>query len=226
MTQPSDASAPAPAGRSRALLAGGLAAVLLAGGAYLYLGSGSDDVDEAFVVPHTTRAVAATPTPVPVVTALPGPAEHRQGRNPFTALRVAPVGATGGEGSVGTGSTGSSGASGGSVAGSPAAVPPAGAATAVPAASPPATPTPTGSTGTYALMLVSVGEPSPDVRRAVWQVDGVTTETIPGQRFGKHGELTVLATSVDENALLLGLVLQVGDAAPQSIAIGETIEVL
>ncbi len=83
---------PAADSRRNLVALGGLAAVLLAGGAYFLLSGGEDVVEDVAFTPSTTRTtVSASPAPaavkLPVVTKVP------LGRNPFKALYVQPAAA-------------------------------------------------------------------------------------------------------------------------------------
>lgn len=80
----------------------------------------------------------------------------------------------------------------------------------------------------YALELLEIGQPDPEIRPVTWRVDGVQTDVIPYQRFGKYGELVVLAFSSasGKGGTALQVVLQVGDASPVVVAVGETVDVL
>jgi hypothetical protein len=79
----------------------------------------------------------------------------------------------------------------------------------------------------YPLTLDAVSDPQPEVRLISWTVDGEKVQVIPGQRFGRFGELVVLAYSLEgAEGGADGVVLQVGDASPVVVTVGETISVL
>jgi hypothetical protein len=186
------------------LLAGVAAAAVLGGGAYFLLGSGgSDDTNASSVpvaaAPRASATASAAPLPAPG-TVLPAPATATGGRNPFKPLYVAPVansGPTSGGTATSTTTTGT--------AGSPVVT---------------AGPTTAGSTAEYPLVLNTVGTPDVDLRTASFTVDGTKTDVVRGQRFGKFKELVVLGFSGND------VVVQVGDASPLTIKVGQTVQVL
>jgi hypothetical protein len=49
---------------------------------------------------------------------------------------------------------------------------------------------------------------------------------IPAQRFGKFGEIVVLATEGNDAGKVVGAVIQVGDDSPLDVKIGESVSVL
>ena len=78
----------------------------------------------------------------------------------------------------------------------------------------------------YPITLVAVGDPQPEVRVLTWKIDGKEVEVIPGQRFGRFGELVVLAYTTKQGTTeVTGALLQVGDASPLTVSIGETVKV-
>ncbi len=77
-------------------------------------------------------------------------------------------------------------------------------------------------TSRYALKLVSISAPSPEVRTTTWLVDGKKATVLPAQRFGKYGELVVLAYSQNDKGVVDKAILQVGDDTPIDVAVGET----
>lgn len=220
---PEESDPPAP-NRRNLLLAGVLAAVLLvgAGGYYLFGSSSADDSAVAFTprpvhsgAPATKAAVKPVTKAKPAVaTKVPAKSTEHLGHDPFKALYVQPVAAA--------------------APLTPAAVPGATTGTA-PATAPVvtgSTPTTT-TTGTtpaagtsYALQLVSVSKPSPETRFFVFKVAGVSKTVIPAQRFGKYGELIVLAYTKTASGTVTGAIIQVGDDSPMGVAIGEKVTVL
>ena len=191
------------------LAAGGVIALLLGAGAYFLLGSGGEAEDEAFVpVKRAPRAVAAAPVPKAAAKKLPVAYKEQLGRDPFRALYVVPAAAP--------------------------------AAPAAPAAAPvaPAAPTTTGTTsaGTgaapaapvtkrYTLKLTAISN-NGEARLSTWSVDGTKTTVLPAQRFGKYGELVVLAFTKNAQGVVDGAILQVGDDSPMDVKLGESNSVL
>ncbi len=191
------------AGRDKRVLAlaGGLAALVLGTAGFLFLGGGEEELDSG-PPPNASRpaaAAAAAPPPVAAV-ALPAEASVETGRNPFKALYVEPATSTATTTTSGTAVT-----------------TPDGGTALVPGA----------TTGTvqYPLTLKSFALPAAgDVGSATFDVDGVQQTVVPNQRFGRSGELVVLAiTDVEGQQRVL---VQVGDSAPLSFAVGETQPVL
>jgi hypothetical protein len=195
--------------RKAVLVAGGVAAALVLGaGGWFLLGGNSSSTDAAFVSHRpAARPAAVKPKAAPkaVVKKLPTAYKAPLGRDPFRALYVLPVAAP--------------------------------APTAAPvAAAPPATTGTTGTTSTtpgtttatsrYPLKLVSISKPQPEVRFFTWLVDGKKTVVIPAQRFGKVGELVVLAYTKNAAGNATGAVIQVGDDSPIDVLIGESVSVL
>ena len=134
-------------------------------------------------------------------------------------------------GSTGTGSTGStstgspstgstSTGSTGKDANVPSGTSTGGSSTGTP---PPAT---TAGTAPYPLMLVSISRPSPEARYFTFTLSGVRKVVLPGQRFGKYGELVVLAYTRTSDGTATGALVQVGDDSPIDLRIGEKVTVL
>jgi len=129
-------------------------------------------------------------------------------------------------GSTGTGSTGSpstgspSTGSKGKDANVPSGTSTGGSSTGTP---PPAT---TAGTASYPLMLVSISRPSPEARYFTFTLSGVRKVVLPGQRFGKYGELVVLAYTRTSDGTATGALVQVGDDSPIDVRIGEKVTVL
>jgi len=88
---------------------------------------------------------------------------------------------------------------------------------------PPAT---TAGTASYPLMLVSISRPSPEARYFTFTLSGVRKVVLPGQRFGKYGELVVLAYTRTSDGTATGALVQVGDDSPIDVRIGEKVTVL
>ncbi len=224
---PEESEAPAP-NRRNLLLAGGLAAVLLVGGGGYYLfGSNSADDSAVAFTPRPVHAGApaaktavkpVTKAKPAVATKVPAKSTEHLGHDPFKALYVQPVAAA--------------------APLAPAAVPGTTTGT-TPATAPVVTGTTTGMTGpttttgttpaastSYALQLVSISKPSPEARFYVFKVAGVNKTVIPAQRFGKYGELIVLAYTKTASGTVTGAIIQVGDDSPMGVAIGEKVTVL
>jgi len=129
-------------------------------------------------------------------------------------------------GSTGTGSTGStstgspSTGSKGKDANVPSGTSTGGSSTGTP---PPST---TAGTASYPLMLVSISRPSPEARYFGFTLSGVRKVVLPGQRFGKYGELVVLAYTRTSDGTATGALVQVGDDSPIDVRIGEKVMVL
>lgn len=200
-----------PSKRKAAMIAGGLVAVLVLGaGGYKLLGGGSSDTNAVapikrgvprVVAPVTRPAKATAVKPAAV---LPPTSTASIGRDPFIALYTQPAPAA----VTTTTSTGT--ATGTSATG---------------AAAPTGTGT-TASTATapYALKLVSVTATSSSVRYA-FAYAGTTKTVLAAQRFGKSGEVVVLATTYSSTRKVTGAVIQVGDDDPLTLSIGERVSV-
>ena len=208
--------------RRNLLLAGGLAAALLVGGGGYYLlgGNGSAEATVA-ATPRTLRPVVAAPkhptkgkTPTAPAVKVPAKSVEHLGRDPFKALYVQPVAA------IAPSTTGTT----------PATTPVTPGTTTGTTTGTTGNPTPTSTTpatGTsYTLQLVSVSKPSPEARFFVFKVAGVSKTVIPAQRFGKYGELIVLAYTKSASGAVTGAIIQVGDDSPMGVAIGEKVTVL
>jgi hypothetical protein len=197
------------------LVAGGVAALVLAAGAFMFLGGGSDSEDESFVVPSRPRvAVAAKPAPKPAAKKLPVAYDAQIGRDPFKALYVVPVAAAAPAGAATT-TTSTSGTTATSTGTST-------TSTATGTGTTPVAPTST----RYPLTLVSISQTSDEARFTTWSVDGQKTTVLPAQRFGKHGELVVLAFSKNAQGAVDKAILQVGDDSPMEVAVGQSNSVL
>ena len=228
--------------RAAVLLGGGL--VLAAGAAaFLLLGGSGDGTAElvpisAVAKPAKAAPLAAAVPAAPVTQVLP--AEHTEdiARNPFEAKYVepppppppAPAAPAAPPGAlvpvtpayplplpleVGSGS--------GTGAGAPGTTGTVGTTTPVTVQPGPAEPAPSVE---YPITLVAVGDPAPEVRVLTWKVDGEEVEVIPGQRFGRFGELVVLAYTTKQGTTeVTGALVQVGDASPLTVSIGETVKV-
>ncbi len=130
---------------------------------------------------------------------------------------------TGSTGSTSTGSTSTGSPSTGSKgkdANVPSGTSTGGSSTGTP---PPAT---TAGTASYPLMLVSISRPSPEARYFSFTLSGVRKVVLPGQRFGKYGELVVLAYTRTSDGTATGALVQVGDDSPIDVRIGEKVTVL
>ncbi|MDX6199351.1 MAG: hypothetical protein QOJ79_2502 [Actinomycetota bacterium] len=194
--------------RKALLVAGGVAAALVVGaGGWLLLSGGGGDATAA-LVPHGRPPAAAAAVPKPVVKPakkLPAAYTERLGRDPFKALYVVRAAAPAAAPVAPTSTTaGTSGTSGTSLSGTSA-----------------------NTTSTrYTIKLLSISKPSPETRFTTWSVGGTKTTVIPAQRFGKYGELVVLAFSKNASGVVDSAIIQVGDDSPVDVKIGDSISVL
>ena len=198
--------------RKAMFVAGGVAAALvLAAGGYFFLGGSSDSssVDSAFVPSRTTNPTVVAPKKAVVKPAKKLPAAYTAplGRDPFKALYVVPAAAT----TAANTSTSTS-------------VTPTTSGTSTTGTGTGTTTTP--ATTRYTLKLVSISKPSPEVRFTTWSVGGTKKVVIPAQRFGKYGELVVLAFSQNAAGVVDKAIIQVGDDSPMDVAVGESVSVL
>jgi hypothetical protein len=196
--------------RTAAVTAAG--ALLLGAAGWMLLGQGDDAVVVPAAAVRRTVPATASATPTPGPTAAPSASATR--RNPFVGLpsAAAPV-----------------------IADAPpdAAAPVATTPSPMPVALPTATPTPTGTpvSATYALQLLSVTGSGATAWSVTFDVGGKRTTVLPAQRFGRYGELVVLAVltdskdSKDSKAKVTGVVLQVEDDAPTTVATGASVQV-
>ena len=196
--------------RKAAMVAGGVAAALVLGaGGWFLLGGGGDseDTSSGFVPNLKPRTTAAAPAAAAPTKKLPAAYTATLGRDPFKALYVVPAAAPAAAAPVAPTSTGTSTGTSGSTTST--------------------TTTPTGTTR-YALKLLSISTPSGagEVRYFSWSVAGKTTTVIPAQRFGKYGEIVVLAYEKSTAGKVTGAIIQVGDDSPIDVQIGETVSVL
>ena len=201
--------------RKAVLVAGGVAAALVLGaGGWFLLGGSSEDAAPVAFVPHkTVRPAATAPKTADKAKPLPAAYKARLGRDPFKALYVVPAAPAGGDTAApatttttGTGTTTTT----------------TGTTTTTPTSTTPAA----GSTR-YTLKLVSMTTPRPgEVRYFTWAVAGVKKTVIPAQRFGKFGEVVVLATDVNDAGKAVGAVIQVGDDSPIDVLVGESVSIL
>jgi hypothetical protein len=196
--------------RKAMFVAGGVVAALLlgAGGWFFLGGSGGNSADSAFVATRTVRPAVVAPKKAVAKPAKKLPAAYTAplGRDPFKALYVVPAAAPASTGVVGTTTPGTTGTS----------------TTSGSTATTPTVPT----TTRYTLKLVSISKPSPEVRFTTWTVGGTKKVVIPAQRFGKYGELVVLAFSKNAAGVVDKAIIQVGDDSPMDVAVGESVSVL
>lgn len=216
---PADHEAPAvdEEGGSRRplLLVGGLVGALALGAsAFLLLGGGGADDELALGVAPPLPPAATAPEAQPeAVAVIPAASTEAVGRNPFKARYIAPVAAP-------------------APAEAPAAAPVA------PPAPPPINlviqqPAPAPAPAeqeeapaTYKLTLKSISDPQPEARFVTWSWEDKDVTVLPGQRFGKYGELVVLAFTQSAEGAVDGVILQVGDDAPFDAKLGQTYDVL
>ncbi|MFN2539347.1 MAG: hypothetical protein ABR549_14530 [Mycobacteriales bacterium] len=192
------------AGNRRLLvIAGGAAGLLILGGAgFLLLQGGSSDTSTNVSLPRpnvqhvkpmtTTRHKASAAS-----VKLPVASSVRVGRDPFLALYMAPV---------------------------------APAASSTGTTTSPTTPTSTTSTtsGTtntaanqrYTIVLTKITSDPGGAKLFTFKIGTTTKTVLPAQRFGKYGELVVLAYLRNSKGAVTGAVLQVGDDNPIGVPIG------
>jgi hypothetical protein len=201
--------------RKAVFVAGGLAAALVLGaGGWFLLGAGSSDgaTASAFVPKVSSRSAAVTPKKaVTPLKKLPVAYKAELGRDPFKALYVLPV-----AGPLTPTTT------------TPTTTTPTGTGTTTTTGTgtTPTTPGTTTASTRYALKLVSISKPQPEVRFFTWLVAGQAKTVIPAQRFGKVGEIVVLAYEKNAAGTATGAIIQVGDDSPIDVKIGETVSVL
>jgi hypothetical protein len=196
-------------GRKRLVVAGGVAAALVLGyGGYHLLSGGNASSEQAFVpIRHTpivkAKVVPAKAKPVAAkAVSVPAPSTVKLGRDPFLALYTVPAAvapATTATGSTTTSTT--TGPSSGSTTGA-------------------------GTTGTsapYALKLMSIK--GTDAKFFTFAVDTSAKTVVTAQKFGKYGELVVLAYIKDSKGAPIGALIQVGDDDPTAVKVGEKITV-
>ena len=189
------------AGKRRKLMivAGGVAGAVVLGGAGFLLLSGGGSEEEAFVLPthRAPKAVTAkAPTlksKVPTTSKLPTASSIRIGRDPFRALYLAPEAGSGA--APGAGGSGETTQTGGS-------------------ASDPAANAP------YVITLTKVTSDPGGAKFFTFVIGKETKVVLPAQRFGKYGELVVLAYVKNSKGAISGAVLQVGDDNPITVLIG------
>lgn len=202
-------------GRKPLLLVGGLVGALVLGaGAFFFLGGGDDAEEDFFVAPRKAPPAAAAPAEPQGVAVIPAATDETVGRNPFKARYIAPV----------------------------AAAAPAEAPAAAPVAAPPPAPinlvisqpapAPAPATkeeeipATYKLTLKGISDPQPEARFVTWTYEDKDVTVLPGQRFGKYGELVVLAFTQNAEGAVDGVIIQVGDDSPFDAKLGQTYDVL
>jgi hypothetical protein len=201
-----------PAKRRNLVIAGGAAGLLVLGGAgFLLLNGGSSDTTANVASslprpPQVAKNATTQKKPSAAAIKLPAATSVRVGRDPFLALYVAPVAAAGSTST--SGSTGTPTTSGSTTTGT----------TATPSA--PAT------GATYALKLVSVKSDPGGAKLFTFTYGTTSKVVLPAQRFGKYGELVVLASVMNSKGAVIGAVVQVGDDNPIEMAIGEKVTVL
>ena len=218
-------------GSRRNLLAlGGLAALLVAGGAAFFLLSGGDEPSEdvAFVPPART-AVTAPAVIVPKAVKLPVATNVPLGRNPFKALYVQPAAAPADAAPTGP-------AAAPAPAGGPAIIlvtPTAPTGGTSPGSAPVPGPTTGGAApapGTppvaveHELVLRRVSGEG-DALSAAFTIDGKATSAKVGETFGPTSEIKLLSLQEGPQPGRWTAVLQVGDAAPFDVVIGESVRV-
>lgn len=220
-------------GSRRNLLAlGGLAALLVAGGAAFFLLSGGEETSEdiAFVPP--ARTTVTTPAvAVPKAVTLPVATNVPLGRNPFKALYVQPAAAPADAAPTGP-------ATAPALAGGPAIVlvtPTAPTGGTSPGSAPFPGPTDGGAApapGTppvavqheHELVLRQVSGKG-DALSAAFTIDGKPTSAKVGETFGPTSEIKLLSLQEGPKPGRWTAVLQVGDAAPFDVVIGESVRV-
>ncbi len=217
-----DETASGLSGRKAVLGIAGLLSVLLALGAQLLLGGGSDELDDlgtppvaAAAEPVTTASPSATPAPL----RSPDEATARDGRYPFAALYVEPPA---GADAPATGAPEADAAA--PETGTPA-VP---AAPAAPTAGPDVgnggVAAPSSGTGalTIALLRTEGTEPS---RTAVFMVDGAEVPVTVGGSFGPSDSLLLLSLQQGPAAGGWTAVVQSGQGEPFDVATAAVVPV-
>lgn len=216
-------------GSRRNLLAlGGLAALLVAGGAAFFLLSGGEETSEdiAFVPP--VRTTVTTPAvAVPKAVTLPVATNVQLGRNPFKALYVQPAAAPADAAPTGP-------ATAPAPAGGPAIVlvtptAPTGGTSpgSVPFPGPTdggAVPAPVAVEHEHELVLRQVSGKG-DALSAAFTINGKPTSAKVGETFGPTSEIKLLSLQEGPKPGRWTAVLQVGDAAPFDVVIGESVRV-
>ena len=204
------------ANKKKLAVVGGLVALAVGGAAFLLLGGGGGDGGDVFI-PRAPRAASAGHAPSAVKKAaakkLPVAYAAPIGRDPFQALYVVSAAST-------TSSTATNTA--------PTTVTPGGDTASVSATQAAPAPAPAPATTRYTLKLVSVSKPAAgEITYFTWLVDGKRTMVVPAQKFGKYGELVVLATEKNATGTTTtGAVIQVGDDTPIDVLIGQSVNVL
>ena len=201
------------ANKKKLAIVGGLIALALAAAAFLFLGGGDSEEGDVFIprAPRAAKAVVAPPAAKKAVAKqLPVAYGDQLGRNPFQALYVLSAPAS-------TSSTTATTAIPASTSSTSSTTSSTSASQSVTPAAP--------TTTRYALKLVSIGT-SPEARSTTWTVDGTRTTVLPAQKFGKYGELVVLAFSKNAQGAVDKAILQVGDDSPMEVAVGQTNSVL
>lgn len=196
-------------GRKPLLLVGGLVGALVLGAsAFLFLGG--DDAEEELAVPIRPPATAAPLAEPEGITVVPAASTEQLGRNPFKARYVEPVAAP---------------APAEAPAPAPVAAPPPPAVNLViQQAAPAPAPAEQQAPAEYPITLKSVEPTGPSGITYTWVIDEKEISVFQAQRFGKYGELVVLALESAEDGPRA--VLQVGDATPIRVKVGETVNVL
>ena len=194
--------------KKKIIAAGVLGALVLGYGGYTLLSGGDSSSPQAFVpikrAPITkAKVVPAKAKKAPAKTAsVPAASTVKLGRDPFLALYRVPVAAAPGTSdSTTTPVTTTAGTSTGTSGGST---------------------TPTSSP--YALKLTSIK--GTDAKLYTFSVAGTAKTVVAAQKFGKYGELVVLAYIKDAKGNPIGALLQVGDDDPVGVKVGEKITVL
>ena len=214
---------------------GGLAALLVAGGAaFLLLGGGEDTTEDIAFVPPARTTVTTPAVVVPKAVKLPVATDVPLGRNPFKALYVQPAAAA----------TDGAPAAGPAAAPAPAAGP---AIVLVTPAGPFGGTSPGTSPGTVPFPAPTNGgaAPAPGTRpvavehdlvlrrvsgegatlSAAFTIDGKATSAKVGETFGPTSEIKLLSLQEGPEPGRWTAVLQVGDADPFDVVIGESVRV-
>lgn len=218
--------------RRSVLLAGAAAVAVGAAAAVLVVGGNEQSAEQLVPLSAVVRAPQAQPAAAAPAAAGPAagtvlklPAQHDEdiARNPFEARYVEPPPSVAPPAPAAPPGPAQPGAPVGTLP-LPVPLPPLplpGADTPAPKPAQPVEPVPV----EYPITLEAVGQPQGEVRLVTWTIDGKPVQVVPGQRFGRFGELVVLAYLL-EGDVASGVLLQVGDANPLSVAVKETIKVL
>lgn len=208
--------------KKKLVIAGGAVAALVLGAAFFLMSGGGSESTDEFIprAPRVAKAAAAPQTAAKTTAKqLPAAYQDQIGRDPFKPLYVVPAAAPAAAAPPVASTTTSSTSSG------PATTTTSSGDTASTSATQVA-PAPAPATTRYALKLTAISQTNDAARFTTWSVDGQKTTVLPAQKFGKYGELVVLAFSKNAQGAVDKAILQVGDDSPMEVAVGQTNSVL